>query len=76
MDSILKVAELVDAGNKKQQKDLESLSLEVDLIKDEYESRIAIINKEKQDLLKKQAELARKISEVHALNSMQEAKEL
>jgi hypothetical protein len=52
------------------------LSLEVDLIKDEYESRIAIINKEKQDLLKKQAELARKISEVHALNSMQEAKEL
>jgi|LakMenEpi03Aug12_release.lakeMendotaPanAssembly.Ray.scaffolds.fasta_scaffold168338_1 hypothetical protein len=76
MDSILKVAELVDAGNKKQQKDLESLSLEVDLIKDEYEGRIAIINKEKQDLLKKQAELARKISEVHALNSMQEAKEL
>jgi len=76
MDSILKVAELVDAGNKKQQKDLESLSLEVDLIKDEYEGRIAIINKEKQDLLKKQAELAGKISEVHALNSMQEAKEL
>jgi hypothetical protein len=76
MDSIFKVAELVDAGNKKQQKDLESLSLEVDLIKDEYEGRIAIINKEKQDLLKKQAELSRKISEVHALNSMQEAKEL
>jgi hypothetical protein len=76
MDSIFKVAELVDAGNKKQQKDLESLSLEVDLIKDEYEGRIAIINKEKQDFLKKQAELSRKISEVHALNSMQEAKEL
>lgn len=70
MDSILKVAELVDAGNKKQQKDLESLSVEVDLIKDEYEARISIINKEKQDLIKKQAELARKISDVHALNSM------
>jgi hypothetical protein len=70
MDSILKVAELVDAGNKKQQKDLESLSVEVDLIKDEYEARISIINKEKQDLIKKQAELARKISEVHAVNSI------
>jgi len=70
MDSILKVAELVDASNKKQQTDLESLSVEVDLIKEEYEARISIINKEKQDLIKKQAELARKISEVHALNSM------
>ena len=70
MDSIFKVAELVDAGNKKQQKDLESLSVEVDLIKDEYEARISIINKEKQDLIKKQAELARKISEVHAVNSI------
>ena len=70
MDSILKVAELVDAGNKKQQKDLESLSVEVDLIKDEYEARISIINKEKQDLIKKQAELSRKISEVHAVNSI------
>ena len=70
MDSILKVAELVDAGNKKQQKDLESLSVEVDLIKDEYEARISIINKEKQDLIKKQAERARKISEVHAVNSI------
>ena len=70
MDSIFKVAELVDAGNKKQQKDLESLSVEVDLIKDEYEARISIINKEKQDLIKKQAELSRKISEVHAVNSI------
>ena len=70
MDSILKVAELVDASNKKQQTDLESLSVEVDLIKEEYEARISIINKEKQDLIKNQAELARKISEVHALNSM------
>ncbi len=53
MDSIFKVAKLVDAGNKKQQKDLESLSLEVDLIKNEYEGRIAMINNKNQDLQKK-----------------------
>ncbi len=52
------------------------MSLEVDLIKDEFEGRIAIINKQKQDLLKRQAELASKISEFYALKSMQETKEL